>query len=50
MQNTYQTYKKIRKVWSINPRTRCKGNDKVYSRKQAKEITAKLIKEGYKAE
>lgn len=29
-------YKKTRVVWGFNPKTRFKGNDKVYNRKKAK--------------
>ena len=30
-------YKKIRRVWGFNPKTRVKGNDKAYNRQKEKE-------------
>ena len=38
-------YKKTRKVWIINPRTRVKGNDKAYDRNKAKKDFRKILKE-----
>ena len=30
--------KKRRNMWTINPRTRFKGNDKIYNRKKYKKV------------
>ncbi|KKL74941.1 hypothetical protein LCGC14_2059910 [marine sediment metagenome] len=40
-------YKTIRKVWGFNPKTRCKGNDKVYNRKREKEEFRKELEDEY---
>ena len=33
----YDTYKKLRKEWNINPKTKIKPNDKSYNRKKEKQ-------------
>jgi len=39
----YETYKRLRKSWSINPKTRIKDSDKKYRREQAKKDFRKEI-------
>ena len=40
-------YKKIRKTWTINPRTRLKGNDKVYNRDKIKQKFRRELQDDY---
>lgn len=36
---------KVRKIWSINPKTRIKDNEKLYSRKKEKNKLKKQLSE-----
>jgi hypothetical protein len=41
---SYVAFKKRRKTWEINPKTRCKGNDKEYDRNKEKRRIKNLLK------
>jgi len=43
--DNYSIIKSIRKTWGFNPKTRVKGNDKVYNRNRAKREFRKMINE-----
>uniref|UniRef100_A0A6M3JU41 Uncharacterized protein n=1 Tax=viral metagenome TaxID=1070528 RepID=A0A6M3JU41_9ZZZZ len=45
LKKKYKLHSSIRKVWIINPKTRCKGNDKVYNRKKDNQKIKKQIRE-----
>jgi len=40
-----EIYKKIRKFWKINPKTRIKKNRKIYNRAKAKQEFRRRLKE-----
>lgn len=44
-ENNYKAYKKIRKTWDINPKTRIVKSNKVYNRNKAKKDLKNFIRE-----